>query len=162
MQAQGIGVTQASLYIAWSEEYENQGNCRKADLVYQEGFKKCAEPHDKLQQFHKYGFCQLSVRYSLKMQNIGMVTIFWIVVFRALQARVSRQVMMNVEEDDSDNEPKQLERVSLADLKHRGKKKAIAPVNRTGHAIRSKHTKLILLLLQLIMNCSIIFFKKVV
>ncbi|XP_030298975.1 mitotic checkpoint serine/threonine-protein kinase BUB1 beta isoform X2 [Sparus aurata] len=108
MQAQGIGVTQASLYIAWSEEYENQGNCRKADLVYQEGFKKCAEPHDKLQQFHK-----------------------------ALQARVSRQVMMNVEEDDSDNEPKQPERVSLADLKHRGKKKAIAPVNRTGHAIRS-------------------------
>lgn len=58
MQAQGIGVTQASLYIAWSEEYENQGNCRKADLVYQEGFKKFAEPHDKLLQFHKYGFIQ--------------------------------------------------------------------------------------------------------
>lgn len=53
MQAQGIGVTQTSFYIAWSEEYENQGNCRKADLVYQEGFKKSAEPHDKLQQFHK-------------------------------------------------------------------------------------------------------------
>ncbi|XP_034530479.1 mitotic checkpoint serine/threonine-protein kinase BUB1 beta [Notolabrus celidotus] len=108
MQAQGIGVTQASLYIAWSEEYENQGNCRKADLVFQEGFKKCAEPHEKLQQFHK-----------------------------ALQARVSRQVMMNVEEDDSDDEPKQPERCSLADLKHRGKKKAIAPVNRTGSAIKS-------------------------
>ncbi|XP_054469430.1 mitotic checkpoint serine/threonine-protein kinase BUB1 beta isoform X2 [Anoplopoma fimbria] len=108
MQAQGIGVTQASLYIAWSEEYENQGNCRKADLVYQEGFKKCAEPHDKLLQFHK-----------------------------ALQARVSRQVMMNVEEDDSDDEPKQAERVSLANLKCRGKKKAIAPINRVGHSIRS-------------------------
>ncbi|XP_035530125.1 mitotic checkpoint serine/threonine-protein kinase BUB1 beta [Morone saxatilis] len=108
MQAQGIGVTQASLYIAWSEEYENQGNCRKADLVYQEGFKKFAEPHDKLLQFHK-----------------------------ALQARVSRQVMMEVEEDDSDDEARQAERVSLADLKHRGKKKAIAPINRAGPAIRS-------------------------
>ncbi|CAJ1073823.1 mitotic checkpoint serine/threonine-protein kinase BUB1 beta [Xyrichtys novacula] len=107
MQAQGIGVTQASLYIAWSEEYENQGNSRKADLVFQEGFKKSAEPHEKLMQFHK-----------------------------ALQARVSRQVLMNVE-DDSDDEPKQPERVSLADLKHRGKKKAIAPVNRTGSAVRS-------------------------
>lgn len=45
---------------------------------------------------------------------------------------------MNVEEDDSDDEPKQSERVSLADLKHRGKIKAIAPINRTGHAIKSK------------------------
>uniref|UniRef100_A0A8D3C242 BUB1 mitotic checkpoint serine/threonine kinase Bb n=1 Tax=Scophthalmus maximus TaxID=52904 RepID=A0A8D3C242_SCOMX len=108
MQAQGIGVTQASFYIAWSEEYENQGNCRKADLVFQEGFKKCAEPNDKLLQFHK-----------------------------ALQARVSRRAMMDVEEEESDNEPKEPERVSLADLKHRGKKKAIAPVNRTGPAIRS-------------------------
>ncbi|XP_030574999.1 mitotic checkpoint serine/threonine-protein kinase BUB1 beta [Archocentrus centrarchus] len=108
MQTQGIGVTQASLYIAWSEEYEDQGNFRKADLVYQEGFRKSAEPHDKLLQFHK-----------------------------ALQARVSRQVMMNVEEVDSDDEPKQAERLSLADLKHRGKKKAVAPINRTGAAIRS-------------------------
>ncbi|XP_068436635.1 mitotic checkpoint serine/threonine-protein kinase BUB1 beta [Clinocottus analis] len=109
MQAQGIGVTQASLYIAWSEEYEDQGNCRKADMVYQEGFKKCAEPHDKLLQFHK-----------------------------ALQARVSRQVMMNVEEDsDDEQQPKQPERVSLADLKRRGKKKTIAPINRVGSSIRS-------------------------
>ncbi|KAM6913206.1 mitotic checkpoint serine/threonine-protein kinase BUB1 beta [Xenentodon cancila] len=108
VQAQGIGVRQASLYIAWSEEHENQGNYRKADLVYQEGFKKDAEPHDKLLQFHK-----------------------------ALQARVSRQAMMTVEEDSSDDEPKQPERVCLVDLKHRGKKKAVAPVNRTGPAIRS-------------------------
>ncbi|KAM4723720.1 mitotic checkpoint serine/threonine-protein kinase BUB1 beta [Anableps anableps] len=108
MQAQGIGVTQASLYIAWSEEYENQGNYRKADLVYQEAFKKCAEPRDRLLQFHK-----------------------------ALQARVSRQALLKLENDSSDEEPKQPERVSLADLKHRGKKKAIAPVNRTGAAIKS-------------------------
>ena len=73
----------------------------------------------------------------------GIINIFCIVVRRALQARVSRQVMMNVEEDDdSDDEPKQPERVSLADLKHRGKKKAIAPVNRVGSAIRSKHVNI--------------------
>lgn len=49
---------------------------------------------------------------------------------------------MNVEEEDSDDELKQLERVSLADLKHRGKKKAVAPINRTGAAIRSKHVNI--------------------
>lgn len=72
------------------------------------------------------------------MQNIGMNIIYCIAICRALQARVSRQAMMNVEEDDSDDEPKQPERVSLADLKHRGKKKAIAPINRTGPAIKRK------------------------
>lgn len=108
MQAQGIGVLQACFYISWSEEYENQGNCRKADLVYQEGFKRFAEPQDKLMQFHK-----------------------------ALQARVSRQVLMNVKEEDSDEEQKEPERMSLASLKHRGKKKTIVPVNRTGTAVKS-------------------------
>ncbi|KAK7905000.1 hypothetical protein WMY93_017607 [Mugilogobius chulae] len=108
MQAQGIGDLQASFYIAWSEEYEIQGNCRKADLIYQEGFRKFAEPQDKLTQFHK-----------------------------ALQARVSRQVLMNANDEDSEEESKQLERMSLSDLKHRGKKKAIVPVNRTGTAVKS-------------------------
>lgn len=107
MQAQGIGAKHASLYIAWSEEYENQGNYREADLVYQEAFRKCAEPYDRLLQFHK-----------------------------AMQARVSRQVLLKLENDSSDEEPKQPERVSLADLKHRGKKKAVAPVIRTGAAIK--------------------------
>lgn len=55
MRAQGIGVQQASFYISWSEEYENQGNSRTADSVYQEGFKRGAEPLEKLLQFHKYG-----------------------------------------------------------------------------------------------------------
>lgn len=108
MRAQGIGDVQASFYIAWSEEYEHQGNCRKADLIYQEGLKKLAEPKDKLMQFHK-----------------------------ALQARVSRQVLTNVKEEDSDEEFKQPERMSLANLKHRGKKKAIVPINRTGAAIKN-------------------------
>ncbi len=77
MQAQGIGVIQACLYIAWSEEYENQGNCRKADLVYQEGFKKFAEPRDKLLQFHKYEIppIKLKIKCIFKMQSIGIITI---------------------------------------------------------------------------------------
>lgn len=101
MQAQRIGVTQASFYIAWSEEFERQGNSRRADNIYQEGFNNFAEPRDKLQQFHK-----------------------------ALQARVSRQVMTNMGEEDSDEESDEPERISLVALKHRGKKKAIVPVNR--------------------------------
>ncbi|XP_076017622.1 mitotic checkpoint serine/threonine-protein kinase BUB1 beta [Genypterus blacodes] len=107
MEAQEIGVLQVSFYIAWSEEYEKVGNTRQADMVYQEGFRKSAEPQHKLQQFHK-----------------------------ALQARVSRQVMMSVMDVDSDEETKQPERISLVDLKHKGKKKAIAPINRTGPAIK--------------------------
>lgn len=55
---------------------------------------------------------------------------------------MSRQVMMEVVEDDSDDEPKQPERVSLADLKHRGKKKAIVPVNRVGPAIKGKNVNI--------------------
>lgn len=51
---------------------------------------------------------------------------------------MSRQVMMNLEQGDSDDEPKQTERVYLADLKCKGKKKAIKPINRIGSAIRSK------------------------
>lgn len=68
-----------------------------------------------------------------------MTLTYCLVLCRALQARVSRQVMMNKDEDDSDDEPKQPERISLADLKHRGKKKATAPINRAGPAIKSNH-----------------------
>lgn len=101
MQAQRIGGSQTSFYIAWSAEYERQGNSRKADNIYQEGFDNFAEPRDKLLQFHK-----------------------------ALQARVSRQVMTNMLNGESDEESNEPERHSLVDLKHRGKKKTIVPVNR--------------------------------
>lgn len=70
-----------------------------------------------------------------------LVNNFSVTLLRALQARATRQAMVNLEDDDSDDEPKQPERFSLADLKHRGKKKAVAPVNRTGSAIRSKQGK---------------------
>lgn len=55
---------------------------------------------------------------------------------------MSRQVMMNVEKDDSEDESQEPERVCLAPLKHRGKKAAIAPVSRTGSAIKCKQTNM--------------------
>ncbi|XP_061699689.1 mitotic checkpoint serine/threonine-protein kinase BUB1 beta [Syngnathoides biaculeatus] len=107
MKAQGIGTTLASFYIAWAEELENHGDFLKADLIFQEGLKMLAQPLDRLQQFHKM-----------------------------LQARVSRQAMKKVDDGDSDDEVKQPERVSLAELKTRGKRAAV-PIVRTGHAIKS-------------------------
>ncbi len=87
---------------------------------------------------------QFSPVYPIKLkiyfENIKYLHSYnFLLFYRALQARVSRQVMMEVDEDDSDDEPKQPERVSLADLKHRGKKKAIAPINRVGPAVKGKN-----------------------
>ncbi|XP_067100029.1 mitotic checkpoint serine/threonine-protein kinase BUB1 beta [Osmerus mordax] len=115
MQAQGIGTMQASFYIAWSEEYEKQANYHKADTVFQEGFRCHAEPLEKLKQFHK-----------------------------GLQARVSRQVMTGMLEEDEEDAArvKEQERMSLVDLKHRGKKKAVAPINRVGAALSGKSSGL--------------------
>ncbi|KAF5893676.1 mitotic checkpoint serine/threonine-protein kinase BUB1 beta, partial [Clarias magur] len=101
MQAQGIGTMQASFYIAWSEEYEKRGNPRLADNIFQEGLKCRAEPLDRLQQFHK-----------------------------ALQARVCRQMMTSVNDQDTDDEGSEPQRASLTELKAKGKKKAVAPINR--------------------------------
>ncbi|KAK9960263.1 hypothetical protein ABG768_010336 [Culter alburnus] len=106
MQAQGIGTMQAALYIAWSEEHEKRGNLKMADSVFQDGVKCGAEPADKLHAFH-----------------------------RALQARVCRQMMSSMtdqqrDEDDDDEGPADPQRSSLAELKARGKKKAVVPINR--------------------------------
>ncbi|KAF7704164.1 mitotic checkpoint serine/threonine-protein kinase BUB1 beta [Silurus meridionalis] len=101
MQAQGIGTMQASFYIAWAEEYEKRGNSRMADSTFQEGFKCGAEPVDRLQQFHK-----------------------------ALQARVCRQMMTSLNDQETDDELSEPQRGSLTELKAKGKKKAVAPINR--------------------------------
>ncbi|XP_050989735.1 mitotic checkpoint serine/threonine-protein kinase BUB1 beta [Labeo rohita] len=106
MQAQGIGTMQAALYIAWSEEYEKRGNIKMADSVFQDGLKCGAEPVEKLHVFH-----------------------------RALQARACRQMMssMTDQQDDDDDEdvgPAEPQRSSLAELKAKGKKKAVVPINR--------------------------------
>ncbi|KAM6961310.1 mitotic checkpoint serine/threonine-protein kinase BUB1 beta [Aplochiton taeniatus] len=114
MQAQEIGARLASFYIAWAEEHERRGNPRKADTVYQEGFQKMAQPTERLLQFHK-----------------------------ALQARVSRQALSGVGQEDSDeDENPEPQRVSLVALKHRGKKKAVAPVNRVGAVLKSQPSSL--------------------
>ncbi|KAG9268157.1 mitotic checkpoint serine/threonine-protein kinase BUB1 beta [Astyanax mexicanus] len=101
MQSQGIGTMQASFYISWSEEYEKRGNSRMADTIFQDGLKCGAEPLDKLQQFHK-----------------------------ALQARVCRQMMTSVLVQEKADEPPEPQRISLVELKAKGKKKTFAPINR--------------------------------
>ncbi|KAG9336547.1 hypothetical protein JZ751_002894 [Albula glossodonta] len=114
MHGQGIGVMQAAFYIAWSEEFEKRGNSKRADSIYQEGIKCGAEPCDKLQQYHK-----------------------------SFQARVSRQVMLNMADgvgEEESPEPELPQRTSLVDLKYRGKKKAVVPINRTGSSV-SHHSR---------------------
>ena len=44
-----------------------------------------------------------------------------------------------MEDNDSDEESKEPERMSLIDLKHRGKKKAIVPVNRVQAVLGRKY-----------------------
>lgn len=53
MHSQGIGVTQADLYIAWSEQYEKHSNFQRADAILQSGLKAGAQPAHELQQCHK-------------------------------------------------------------------------------------------------------------
>ncbi|KAK1793395.1 hypothetical protein P4O66_011774, partial [Electrophorus voltai] len=107
MQAQGIGTMQASFYIAWSEEYEKRGNAWMADSIFQDGLKCGAEPLDRLQQFHK-----------------------------ALQARVCRQMITSVaDQEKRDEELPEPQRISLVELKAKGKRKAVAPVNRVAGSI---------------------------
>lgn len=65
------------------------------------------------------------------------LNLFVFFYWRALQARVTRQTLLKAEEDDSDEEPKEPGRVSLAQLKQRGKK-GIIPIVRTGNAIKSE------------------------
>ncbi|XP_062432761.1 mitotic checkpoint serine/threonine-protein kinase BUB1 beta [Rhea pennata] len=113
LYSQEIGTTLALLYITWAEELEARGSFKKADLIFQEGFQRRAEPLDKLQSHH-----------------------------RQFQARVSRQTLLGLEEaaDEKDLDllgAAEPQRSSLADLKGRGKKKVIAPVSRVGDALKA-------------------------
>ncbi|XP_005529195.1 PREDICTED: mitotic checkpoint serine/threonine-protein kinase BUB1 beta [Pseudopodoces humilis] len=113
LHSQEIGTTLAPLYITWAEALEARGSFRKADLIFQEGLQRKAEPLDKLQAHHKQ-----------------------------FQARVSRQTLLALEESpDGDNmgllEIAEPQRSSLADLKGRGKKKVRAPVSRVGDAVKA-------------------------
>ncbi|XP_053331278.1 mitotic checkpoint serine/threonine-protein kinase BUB1 beta [Spea bombifrons] len=111
LHSQQIGISHAILYITWAEEYEAQGNYKKADSIFQEGIQRNAEPSDKLKTHH-----------------------------RQFQARVSRQVLKGITEgaDDDVAEDVEPQRNSLIDLKCRGKNKARAPVSRVGDVTKSR------------------------
>ncbi len=57
-------------------------------------------------------------------------------ISRALQARACRQMMSSMtdqqgdDDDDEDEGPAEAQRASLAELKAKGKKKAVVPINR--------------------------------
>ncbi|XP_021049014.1 mitotic checkpoint serine/threonine-protein kinase BUB1 beta [Mus pahari] len=109
LQSRGIGVSLAQLYISWAEEYEARENFKKADLVFQEGIERKAEPLDRLQSQH-----------------------------RQFQARVSRQTLLALgNEEEEALGPSEPQRSSLAELKSRGKKTARAPISRVGGALKA-------------------------
>ncbi|KAJ7398576.1 Mitotic checkpoint serine/threonine-protein kinase BUB1 beta [Pitangus sulphuratus] len=113
LRSQEIGTTLALLYITWAEALEARGNFKKADLIFQEGLQRKAEPLDKLQSHH-----------------------------RQFQARVSRQALLALEESPDGKNAGLLEiaepqRSSLADLKGKGKKKVRAPISRVGDAVKA-------------------------
>ncbi|NXJ07067.1 BUB1B kinase, partial [Odontophorus gujanensis] len=113
LHSQEIGTTLAQLYITWAEELEARGSFKKADIIFQEGLNRKAEPLDKLQSHH-----------------------------RQFQTRVSRQTLLGLEEatDEKDTglpATEEPQRSTLADLKGRGKKKVRAPVSRVGDALKA-------------------------
>ncbi|NWW95561.1 BUB1B kinase, partial [Rhynochetos jubatus] len=117
LHSQEIGTTLALLYITWAEALEARGSFKKADLIFQEGLQRKAEPFDKLQSYH-----------------------------RQFQTRVSRQTLLGLEEsfDEKDSgllEVVEPQRNSLADLKGMGKKKVRAPISRVGDALKATNQK---------------------
>uniref|UniRef100_A0A8D0HU12 BUB1 mitotic checkpoint serine/threonine kinase B n=1 Tax=Sphenodon punctatus TaxID=8508 RepID=A0A8D0HU12_SPHPU len=123
LHSQEIGTSLALFYVTWAEALEARGSYKKADLIFQEGLLRKAEPLDKLQSHH-----------------------------RQFQARVSRQTLQSLEEDDDELEESNLgasepQRSSLAELKGKGKKKVKAPISRVGDALKRKFTS------QRVSNC---------
>ncbi|XP_030069564.1 mitotic checkpoint serine/threonine-protein kinase BUB1 beta [Microcaecilia unicolor] len=117
LHSQGIGTSLASLYITWAEEYEARGNNKKADAIFQEGLQCKAKPLNKLQCHH-----------------------------RQFQARVAQQVLQGISEGgDAEDagflEAPEPQRVSLAVLKGKGKKKQ-APVNRVMDIVKPLNAQL--------------------
>ncbi|KAM6205012.1 mitotic checkpoint serine/threonine-protein kinase BUB1 beta isoform 2-T3 [Sarcoramphus papa] len=113
LHSQEIGTTLALLYITWADVLEARGSFKKADLIFQEGLQRKAEPLDKLQSHH-----------------------------RQFQTRVSRQTLLELEETPDEKDTGLLgtaepQRSSLADLKGRGKKKVRAPISRVGDALKA-------------------------
>ncbi|XP_004861597.1 mitotic checkpoint serine/threonine-protein kinase BUB1 beta [Heterocephalus glaber] len=107
---QGIGVSLAQFYISWAEEYEARENFKKADMIFQEGIQRKAEPLERLQSQH-----------------------------RQFQARVSRQSLLALEKEEEEEVfvPSVSQRSTLAELKSKGKKTARAPISRVGGALKA-------------------------
>lgn len=82
---------------------------------------------------------------------------FCVICCRALQARVSRQVLSGMvnDEEEEEAEAAKPERVSLVDLKHRGKKKAVAPISRVGAALSSKHMSIFKMISHSRLKCHV-------
>nr|XP_033808955.1 mitotic checkpoint serine/threonine-protein kinase BUB1 beta isoform X2 [Geotrypetes seraphini] len=119
LHSQGIGTSQALLYITWAEEYEARGNKKKADAIFQEGLQCKAKPLNKLQCHH-----------------------------RQFQTRVAQQVLQGISEEGGADaadagflETSDPQRVFLAVLKGKGKKKQ-APVNRTTDVVKPLNVQL--------------------
>ncbi|XP_070612775.1 mitotic checkpoint serine/threonine-protein kinase BUB1 beta [Erythrolamprus reginae] len=113
LHSQEIGTSLAQLYITWAEELEARENFKKADMIFQEGILRKAEPLDKLLSHH-----------------------------REFQARVSRQVLEELEndcdaEEQLDSTVSEPQRTTLAELRGRGKKVIKAPISRVGNAVKA-------------------------
>ncbi|EMP26783.1 Mitotic checkpoint serine/threonine-protein kinase BUB1 beta, partial [Chelonia mydas] len=113
LHSQEIGTSLALFYITWAEALEARGSYKKADLIFQEGLQRRAEPQDKLQSHH-----------------------------RQFQARVSRQTLLGLEQDEEEEELDlpvitETQRSSLAELKGKGKKNVRAPISRVGDALKA-------------------------
>ncbi|PNF15654.1 hypothetical protein B7P43_G15592 [Cryptotermes secundus] len=49
----GIGKYSAFFYVAWAFELEKAGDIKRANQVFSEGIKNCAQPRDELEEAHK-------------------------------------------------------------------------------------------------------------
>lgn len=109
LHSQEIGISLAQFYISWAEEYEARENFKKADMIFQEGIQRRAEPLERLQSQH-----------------------------RQFQARVSRQALLALEKEDEEEVfgASVPQRSTLAELRSKGKKTARAPVSRVGGALK--------------------------
>lgn len=96
LHSQEIGISLAQFYISWAEEYEARENFKKADMIFQEGIQRRAEPLDRLQSQH-----------------------------RQFQARVSRQTLLALEKEDEEEVfgASVPQRSTLAELKSKGKRR---------------------------------------
>ena len=54
MRKHGIGVSCASFYIAWAEEYEKNGDFENAKTLYDLGIQLCAQPYETIHQMKMY------------------------------------------------------------------------------------------------------------